>query len=136
VLYACTENAFLLQKFPLLHSSTYCNPDNADETLSRNELERRGEYVKIMEEMIASHQDLIKLVKQCLHNSPDRRPHTDELLEELQRMKLGEYRHPFRLLDLVRERISKEGKVKDRRREELTPQVWAVVFCLQLNFFL
>ena len=66
--------------------------------------------------------DLVTLVKQCLQNIQDQRPSTDELLATLQRMKVeveGEYGGPMRL-DMVRVRLAKEVKLKDRRIGELT----------------
>ena len=64
------------------------------------------------------------LVKECLHNSPDQRPTTDDLLARLQRMREeveGEYGGSVKL-DMVRVRLAKEVKIKDRRIEELTQQ--------------
>ena len=61
-------------------------------------------------------------MKQCLHNVPRQRPSTDELLATLQRMKVeveGEYGGPVKL-DMVRVRLAKEVKLKDRRIGELT----------------
>ena len=57
---------------------------------------------------ITAHPTLIQLVKQCLHNVPDQRPSTDELLATLQRMKVeveGKYGSS---LDMVRMRLAKE----------------------------
>ena len=68
------------------------------------------------------HPGLVQLVKQCLHNVPRQRPSTDELLATLQRMKVeveGEYGGPVKL-DMVRVRLAKEVKLKDRRIGELT----------------
>ena len=65
------------------------------------------------------------LVKECLHNSPDQRPTTDDLLARLQRMREeveGEYGGSVKL-DMVRVRLAKEVKIKDRRIEELTQQL-------------
>ena len=70
------------------------------------------------------HPALVELVKKCLHNSPDQRPTTDDLLARLQRMKEeveGEYGGSVKL-DMVRVRLAKEVKIKDRRIEELTQQ--------------
>ena len=70
------------------------------------------------------HPALVELVKECLHNSPDQRPTTDDLLARLQRMKEeveGEYGGSVKL-DMVRVRLAKEVKIKDRRIEELTQQ--------------
>ena len=67
----------------------------------RSELERRGRYVELLESLINPlHPALVQLVKQCLHNVPDQRPSTDELLATLQRMKVeveGEYGDPVKL---------------------------------------
>ena len=65
-------------------------------------------------------------MKQCLHNKPRQRPTTEQLLTRLQEMKVeveGEYggSHPIRL-DMVRVRLAKEVKERDRRIQELTQQ--------------
>ena len=90
----------------------------------RSELERRGRYVELLESLINPlHPALVKLVKQCLHNVPRQRPSTDELLATLQRMKVeveGEFGGSPIRLDMVRVRLAKEVKLKDRRIEELT----------------
>ena len=117
---------YSLQKFPGdLLSSTYCNPDDVNDIRARSELERRGEYVNILEGEIGfRHPGLVELVKQCLHNAPCERPNTDELLARLQRMKVeveGGYGGPVRL-DMVRVRLAKEVEMKDRRIVELTQQ--------------
>ena len=86
----------------------------------RSELERRGRYVELLESLIIP--ALVQLVKQCLHNVPRQRPSTDELMATLQRMKVeveGEYGGPVKL-DMVRVRLAKEVKLKDRRIRELT----------------
>ena len=89
----------------------------------RSELERRGRYIELLESLINPlHPALVQLVKQCLHNDPRQRPSTDELLATLQRVKAeveGEYGGPMRL-DMVRVRLAKEVKLKDRRIRELT----------------
>ena len=66
----------------------------------------------------------MQLVKECLHNVPNERPTTDDLLARLQRMREeveGEYGGLVKL-DMVRVRLAKEAKIKDRRIEELTQQ--------------
>ena len=91
----------------------------------RSELERRGRYIELLESLINPlHPPLVQLVKQCLHNIPRQRPSTDELLATLQRMKVeveGEYGGPMRL-DMVRVRLAKEVKIKDRIIGGLTRQ--------------
>ena len=114
-----------LQKFPGdLLTSTYYHPSNRAVILARTEVERRGQYIASLEapsSIGVLYPDLVQLVKQCLHNGPDQRPSTDELLATLQRMKVeveGEYGGPMRL-DMVRVQLSKEVKLKDKRIEEL-----------------
>ena len=75
--------------------------------------------------MGSSHPALVQLVKQCLHNVPQQRPSTDELLTTLQRMRVeveGEYGGSPIKLDMVRVRQAKEIRMKDRRLEELTQE--------------
>ena len=74
---------------------------------------------------ISDHPALIQLVKQCLHNVPNQRPSTDELLATLQRMKVeveGEYGGSPIRLDMVRVRLAKEVKSNEQRIRELTQQ--------------
>ena len=106
--------------------STFLNPDSPGGVQGRTELERREHYIDLLESSLrifsSSHPDLIHLVKQCLHNDPQQRPNTDELLTRLQRMKVeveGEYGGSPIRLDMVRVKLSKEVKIKDRRIEEL-----------------
>lgn len=89
----------------------------------RTELERREQYIDLLELgfLSSNHPDLIQLIKQCLHNAPNKRPKTDALLTRLQRMKEEVergYGGPIQL-DMVRVRLYKEVKMKDRKIEEL-----------------
>ena len=68
---------------------------------------------------------LVELVKQCLHNAADQRPATNNLLVELQRMRdevEGDYGGPFKL-DMVRVRLAKEVKIKDRQLTRLQVKI-------------
>ncbi len=71
---------------------------------------------------------MVEVVKQCLQNDPRERPRTEELLTRLQGMRMeveGEYGQDSVKLDLVKVRMAKQLKEKDRRMEELTQQqVW------------
>ena len=104
------------------------NPNNPQLIHARSELERRGEYIAILDHQVScnvGHPALVQLVKQCLHNAPTQRPATDEVLDRLQRMKVeveGEYGENVAKLDYGRLRLAKEMKMKDRRIEELTQQ--------------
>ena len=94
---------------------------------ARTELERRETYIEMLEAHIGAVHPavaLVQLVKQCLQNVPQQRPSTEELLTRLQAMRAeveGEYgaNQPIRL-DMVRLRLTKEVKEKDRRIQELT----------------
>ena len=102
----------------------------------RSELERRGRYVDLLESFLHPlHPALVQLVKRCLHNVPQQRPSTDELLATLQMMKVGmegEYGGPMRL-DMVRVRLAKEVKLRDRRIGELTQVQVTMLFCTRGN---
>ena len=87
----------------------------------RSELERRGRYIELLESPL--HPGLVQLMKLCLHNVPGQRPSTYELLATLQRMKVeveGEFGGSPIRLDIVRVKLAKEVKLKDRRIGELT----------------
>jgi len=110
-----------LQKFPGdLLPSTYPNPDNLSEVKGRTEVERRGEYIELLESKLIP-TGLVELVKLCLHNVPSERPNTEDLLTRLQAMRVeveGDYGvSPIRL-DMVRVRLVKELREKDRRIAE------------------
>ena len=114
----------MLQKFPGdLLPSTFCDPDNTSIIRARSELQRREQYIEMLESLINPlHPALVQLVKQCLTNDPQQRPNTDELLTRLQRMKEeveGQYGGMPIRLDMVRVKLAKEVKIKDRRIEEL-----------------
>ena len=68
----------------------------------------------------------MELIKQSLHNIPEKRPSTDELLTRLQRMRSemegAQGGSPMNLDIMVRVRMAKEMKMKDRQIEELTEQ--------------
>ena len=108
-------------------SATCPDPDNPDRLLARTEVERRGEYIEMLEEELGRHYPaLVQLVKQCLRNVPDQRPSTDEVLGSLQRMKVeveGVYGGSLAKLDIGKVLLAKEMKMKDKRIEELTAEV-------------
>ena len=88
-------------------------------------MECRAKYIALLEaEINSKYPALFALIKQCLHNNPDRRPTTDDLLVRLQEMRKeveGEYGGPVKL-DMVRVKLAKELKMKDKRIEDLTQQ--------------
>ena len=69
------------QVFPgNLLQHNYPNPDNPDQLLGRNEVERRGNYFDQLYR-------LLQLMKDCLHNVPSRRPTAEQLVTSLEEMK-------------------------------------------------
>lgn len=77
-------------------SSTYPDPGNRERTIARSEVERRQPYMAKLEAQIAqSHPILLELIKQCLHNAPERRPSSEDILSILETAKeeMGEKRN-------------------------------------------
>ena len=53
---------------------------------ARSEVERRQPSLKKAEKLLSGNHSLLELIKQCLHNNPEERPHTEKLLKTLQEM--------------------------------------------------
>ena len=122
-------NLFLTNKqsFPgNLLQSTFLNPDNPQNIQARTEVQRRGRYFELLENLIGRlHPSLVQLIKQCLHNAPAERPATEEVLERLQRMRAeveGGYGSSVVKLDIHKVLMSKEMKEKEKRIQELIQQ--------------
>ena len=101
----------------------YPDPENPDRLTGRTEVERRGEYFEQLEQSaFRQHQSMIQLTKDCLHNTPSRRPTAEQLVVALEGMKAdieGPYGE-FSKLDAVRQiAIMKalRGKEADVREE-------------------
>ena len=112
-----------MQVFPgNLLPYSYPDPNNAGNLLARTEVGRREVYMEQLETQLGrSQQALIDLVKQCLHNTPGRRPSSEELLggvhairEEVEGLYGGK---AAKLLDMGKMLLAKEVKMKERRRE-------------------
>ena len=80
-----------MQVFPCdLLEHNYPDPENPDRLTGRTEVERRGQYFESLEQTVLcgrQHQPLVQLIKDCLHNTPSRRPSTEQLLQALEEMK-------------------------------------------------
>ena len=101
----------------------YPDPENPDRLTGRTEVERRGEYFEQLEQSaFRQHQSMIQLTKDCLHNTPSRRPTAEQLVVALEGMKAdieGPYGE-FSKLDAVRQvAIMKalRGKEEDVREK-------------------
>ena len=83
----------ITQTFPKnLLPATYTTED--EQLAARSEVERRSEYIELLHKSLptADH-PMARLVKQCLHNDPNRRPDCLELLhwlEDIQSLDQGE----------------------------------------------
>ena len=73
------------QVFPCdLLPATFCDDDG--KVCARTEVERRQRYIDQLEQQLGGDHDLVKLIKQCLHNSPKVRPTANDtvcILEQL-----------------------------------------------------
>ena len=56
---------------------------------ARSEVERRQQFVEKAEQLLSRNHSLVKLIKQCLHNDTEERPHTGKLLTALHEMVSG-----------------------------------------------
>ena len=64
--------------------ATYCDPQG--DLHGRSEVKRREHFVVKVDQMLSEKRPLAVLIKQCLHNNPAQRPHTEQLLARLQEM--------------------------------------------------
>ena len=60
-----------------------CNPHN-EKLIPRTEVERRSRYMELLHETLSEKHSLVKLVKQCLSNAPQKRPTAMEALHWLE----------------------------------------------------
>ena len=103
--------------FPIsLLPHNYPDPNNSDNLQPRSEVERRDKYIDMLGMHVArSQQSLIDLVKLCLHNSPEKRPSSDILLDKLstvrEKVECIHGSSAAKLIDAGRVLIIKEIKV-------------------------
>ena len=77
------------QVFPgALLPHTYPDPDNPGRLCGRSEVERRTDYIQPLQEQLGEQHPLLQLVCQCLHNEPVQRPSAEELLQQLEAVRL------------------------------------------------
>ena len=66
----------------------YSDPDDSEHLLGRSEVERRGQYFEHIEQsMLGRQHPCVLMTKQCLHNSPSRRPTAEQLVATLEGMR-------------------------------------------------
>ena len=78
-----------MQVFPgNLLEPNYVNPNNSDHLVPRSEVERRRGHFELLEgTMLGGHHPCVLMTKQCLHNSPSRRPTAEQLVATLEGMR-------------------------------------------------
>ena len=73
------------QVFPCdLLPATFCDDDG--KLCARTEVERRQKYIDQSEQQLGGDHDLVKLIKQCLHNSSRMRPTADDIGSVLEQL--------------------------------------------------
>ncbi len=103
-------------------------------------MERRGEYIEVLEAQVGPlhpGHGLVQLAKQCLHNAPDLRPTTDEVLGSLEGMRVeveGVYGGSLVKLDMGKVLVAKEMKMKDKRLEEMEVRYRKLVLLIDGRF--
>lgn len=115
-------------------SFTYPDPNNKEHTIGRSELERRQPYMTILETQVAqSHPVLLELVRQCLHNAPERRPSGVDILKRLKQVKVqveGEYGDITKQFDIGKIIVLKKLKMKESMIEEMQVNITLIFSCL------
>ena len=79
-----------MQTFPgQLLEPNYTDPENSERLVGRSEVERREQHFQLLDRCIVDgqHHPCVQLAKDCLHNSPSRRPTAEQLVAILQGMK-------------------------------------------------
>ena len=80
-----TANINHSQVFPQdLLPSTHPDPGSPGRVLGRSEVERRERYFTELQQQLGEGHPLEGLIKECLDNSPSRRPTAEQLLSRLE----------------------------------------------------
>ena len=107
----------------------YSDPDNSENLLGRSEVERRGQYFEHIEQsMLGGQHPCVLMTKQCLHNSPSRRPTAEQLVATLEGMRadIEDPCGPVARADAVRQVVmmkeiyDREAEVKKKTHELTT----------------
>ena len=114
-----------IQVFPgELLSATHTDPDHPGRLIARTEVERREIYMTKLEHQFNwCHPVLVQLVSQCLHNTPQTRPSSEEVLGRLRALKM-EVEQVYggsmgKQINIANVLMVKEMKMKDKRIREL-----------------
>ena len=112
----------ILQVFPgdLLEPINYPNPNYFDQLFPRSEVKHCGEYFEQLEgTMFRGRHPCVLMTKQCLHNSPSRRPTAEQLMAILEGMRADIEGHHGTVAraDAVRQVLTMKA-LKIREKEE------------------
>ena len=107
-----------------LLSATDIDPNDPGQVIGRTEVKRREVYMKKLEVLVTeSRPVLVQLVTQSLHNNPQARPSSEELLGILRLVKIESEKvyggNVWRRLNISNVLLGKEMKMKDKQIEEL-----------------
>ena len=120
------EFHFFLQVFPdSLLPHNYADPQNPDHLLGRSEVERRRDYIQPLHGQLGEEHPLVRLVHQCLHNTPARRPSAEELLQQLEVVRAqieGPYGQIVKV-DMEKVRALREKDTEIRRLQQQMHQL-------------
>ena len=101
--------------------------------MGRSEVERRREFVQLLQGQLPEQHPLVQLVHQCLHNTPARRPSAEELLQLLEGMRAqieGPYGQIVNVnLDMKKVRVLREkdaeiGRLQQQVQQLQVSSVW------------
>lgn len=77
-----------LQIFPdMLLEPTYFDPENHEILVARSEVERRQHYIAQLGIIFPIGEQLVQLIRRCLHNDNNLRPTSQELLTSLEALR-------------------------------------------------
>ena len=85
------------------------DPKNPRRSLTRTEVQRRDEYIKLLHQQLGEQHPLVLLVKQCLDDEPSKRPSAQELVQQLEGMK-AQIEDPY-------QRLAKEKAIRSLREK-------------------
>ena len=105
-----------MQEFPgALLPYTYRDPENPRRRLARTEVQRRDEYIRQLHQQLGEQHPLVLLVKQCLDDEPSERPSAQELLQQLEGMRI-QIEDPYQHLN----KLEAVRMLKEKDRDLLT----------------
>ena len=123
------------------------DPDNPERLVARSEVERRGVYFEQLENSLlrGEHHSFVRLVKQCLHNTPSQRLTTEVVLRTLEEMR-AEIEGPYGSYDVMKlglmrqvamtrtlRQSESEVRRKDREIRRLQQELEQTQVCILLS---